>query len=157
MASNRGLNPHVVGRFFRDEFTSETIEYHVLIPMWWGGFSEQKQKQPLVVLFSLNPHVVGRFFRVQCSQANGNFFRLNPHVVGRFFRGQLRRVKPQLRKVLIPMWWGGFSEPRIRCHSTGHPVLIPMWWGGFSELLVLLKYWSRWLVLIPMWWGGFSE
>ena len=134
MASNRGLNPHVVGRFFRDEFTSETIEYHVLIPMWWGGFSEQKQKQPLVVLFSLNPHVVGRFFRVQCSQANGNFFRLNPHVVGRFFRGQLRRVKPQLRKVLIPMWW-----------------------GGFSELLVLLKYWSRWLVLIPMWWGGFSE
>ena len=69
MASNRGLNPHVVGRFFRDEFTSETIEYHVLIPMWWGGFSEQKQKQPLVVLFSLNPHVVGRFFRVVIHQS----------------------------------------------------------------------------------------
>ena len=43
------------------------------------------------------------------------------------------------------------------CELVQRYVLIPMWWGGFSELLVLLKYWSRWLVLIPMWWGGFSE
>ena len=35
------LNPHVVGRFFRENWNAELKEWHeVLIPMWWGGFSE---------------------------------------------------------------------------------------------------------------------
>ena len=35
------LNPHVVGRFFRDLKTNELEpDTRVLIPMWWGGFSE---------------------------------------------------------------------------------------------------------------------
>ena len=60
-------------------------------------------------------------------------------------------------RVLIPMWWGGFSEleavhskPRIYC------VLIPMWWGGFSEEDDVMMLQNS-AVLIPMWWGGFSE
>ena len=36
-----GLNPHVVGRFFREQdLLSNVAWYDVLIPMWWGGFSE---------------------------------------------------------------------------------------------------------------------
>ena len=35
--------------------------------------------------------------------------RLNPHVVGRFFR-EFKRVLVAKNNVLIPMWWGGFSE-----------------------------------------------
>ena len=59
--------------------------------------------------------------------------------------------------VLIPMWWGGFSEMSLFDLSLEEDnVLIPMWWGGFSE-----ENWMQIgflnLVLIPMWWGGFSE
>ena len=36
-------------------------------------------------------------------------------------------------------------------------VLIPMWWGGFSESLLTLLLVASVAVLIPMWWGGFSE
>ena len=36
---------------------------------------------------------------------------LNPHVVGRFFRVSVGTLKPtKMVTVLIPMWWGGFSE-----------------------------------------------
>ena len=42
----------------------------VLIPMWWGGFSEVKCVQKCRRLMSLNPHVVGRFFR----ERRGVFF-----------------------------------------------------------------------------------
>ena len=36
-----GLNPHVVGRFFRGRslLYGQNVQT-VLIPMWWGGFSE---------------------------------------------------------------------------------------------------------------------
>ena len=44
MSNVEGLNPHVVGRFFR---VSDVIfgipTAYVLIPMWWGGFSEATQ------------------------------------------------------------------------------------------------------------------
>ena len=83
-----GLNPHVVGRFFR------AYQGHlpngnpvVLIPMWWGGFSETEAELKREFPGGLNPHVVGRFFRVRRevpTAAAGN--GLNPHVVGRFFR-----------------------------------------------------------------------
>ena len=36
------LNPHVVGRFFRVYLLSFYFVLLVLIPMWWGGFSEMK-------------------------------------------------------------------------------------------------------------------
>ena len=36
--------------------------------------------------------------------------RLNPHVVGRFFRANERKEFEDAASVLIPMWWGGFSE-----------------------------------------------
>ena len=42
------LNPHVVGRFFRD--ATETVlksTANVLILMWWGGFSEAAIKKNL--------------------------------------------------------------------------------------------------------------
>ena len=36
-----GLNPHVVGRFFRVKaIWDKGGSRDVLIPMWWGGFSE---------------------------------------------------------------------------------------------------------------------
>ena len=35
---------------------------------------------------------------------------LNPHVVGRFFRVFYSMLAQGQREVLIPMWWGGFSE-----------------------------------------------
>ena len=83
-----GLNPHVVGRFFREEGWTHKI---------WVG--------------CLNPHVVGRFFRVE-HQATimTNHIGLNPHVVGRFFRVLPEPLTVILSPVLIPMWWGGFSE-----------------------------------------------
>ena len=41
-----GLNPHVVGRFFRVEARKATKQDRmVLIPMWWGGFSELKTRK----------------------------------------------------------------------------------------------------------------
>ena len=59
---------------------------------------------------------------------------LNPHVVGRFFRVETNLKERQKAEVLIPMWWGGFSEgffsKQVRKSTK---VLIPMWWGGFSE------------------------
>ena len=60
--------------------------------------------------------------------------------------------------VLIPMWWGGFSEySNYRILEGCEMVLIPMWWGGFSELRRFWKPCKAYSVLIPMWWGGFSE
>ena len=58
---------------------------------------------------------------------------LNPHVVGRFFRA-LNVTKEIFEQwVLIPMWWGGFSESTWNLPKKQSAVLIPMWWGGFSE------------------------
>ena len=106
---------------------------------------------------------------------------LNPHVVGRFFRAVDARKQTHADRVLIPMWWGGFSEElgiRISHRSKGlNPhvvgrffreqaqmgfvcelkVLIPMWWGGFSEVYQYIEAGAFLEVLIPMWWGGFSE
>ena len=69
-------------------------------------------------------------------------FSLNPHVVGRFFRGISWFVFRLTNNVLIPMWWGGFSEDA----HTGTiefelQVLIPMWWGGFSEHQLCVYSW----------------
>ena len=37
---------------------------YVLIPMWWGGFSEHPVNLgDALRIVRLNPHVVGRFFR----------------------------------------------------------------------------------------------
>ena len=58
---------------------------NVLIPMWWGGFSEPNSLDK-ARLKSLNPHVVGRFFRAQAKETKRPRRGLNPHVVGRFFR-----------------------------------------------------------------------
>ena len=55
--------------------------------MWWGGFSEKASN-----------------FKKQKETG------LNPHVVGRFFRVCLIVEYPLYFGVLIPMWWGGFSE-----------------------------------------------
>ena len=61
----RGLNPHVVGRFFREVYIREISKVNaVLIPMWWGGFSELIKDGKHFSQDGLNPHVVGRFFRV---------------------------------------------------------------------------------------------
>ena len=83
-----GLNPHVVGRFFRGLCAWQfRLRICVLIPMWWGGFSEFTNLNIGVEKQSLNPHVVGRFFREDCSKdCTQSEFGLNPHVVGRFFR-----------------------------------------------------------------------
>ena len=115
----------------------------VLIPMWWGGFSEFNQRKEVptqglnphvvgrffresgavVVNVSegcLNPHVVGRFFRVnQAVKPRGIHWGLNPHVVGRFFRGFSASLSNACRDVLIPMWWGGFSEAYIQRVRNG--------------------------------------
>ena len=40
-----------------------TLTAKVLIPMWWGGFSELRTDIKFGEDWSLNPHVVGRFFR----------------------------------------------------------------------------------------------
>ena len=48
------------------EFYAESAKEfadNVLIPMWWGGFSEESRLQLILSCQSLNPHVVGRFFR----------------------------------------------------------------------------------------------
>ena len=53
----------MVGRFFRA--IAKLIianDDWVLIPMWWGGFSEAHGGDGGECL-GLNPHVVGRFFR----------------------------------------------------------------------------------------------
>ena len=97
---------------FSESFGSDNI-YHneVLIPMWWGGFSENGWEVDCERTFGLNPHVVGRFFRGSCKkQSRWNGTSLNPHVVGRFFRGDNPEYIATQRGVLIPMWWGGFSE-----------------------------------------------
>ena len=82
---------------------------------------------------------------------------LNPHVVGRFFRVYTTWKYSIYRYVLIPMWWGGFSEDDLSEGLIGGKVLIPMWWGGFSEAVVVVFTFNGINVLIPMWWGGFSE
>ena len=44
------------------------------------------------------------------------------------------RLRQYGGKVLIPMWWGGFSESgNVDDTELTPEVLIPMWWGGFSE------------------------
>ena len=55
----------MVGRFFRGTNVLRTPSKRiVLIPMWWGGFSEMATFNDNRMAFeSLNPHVVGRFFR----------------------------------------------------------------------------------------------
>ena len=58
------LNPHVVGRFFRGiSWFVFRLTNNVLIPMWWGGFSESGKAEHRSLCTGLNPHVVGRFFR----------------------------------------------------------------------------------------------
>ena len=70
----------------------------------------EKDFQTAFFLPCQDPHVVGRFFRVRKKWKLVNSSSLNPHVVGRFFREWLR-IDIQLGdSVLIPMWWGGFSE-----------------------------------------------
>ena len=66
----KSLNPHVVGRFFRVVKLDKLYPYEqVLIPMWWGGFSENNREQNPQYSPSLNPHVVGRFFRAPVEAA----------------------------------------------------------------------------------------
>ena len=77
----------MVGRFFRDLLLSGIKAVaKVLIPMWWGGFSEVIDSVTWINTEGLNPHVVGRFFREQATIQVNFEVRLNPHVVGRFFR-----------------------------------------------------------------------
>ena len=82
------LNPHVVGRFFREwVILRRWSVIGVLIPMWWGGFSERKGLDYYVTFdYVLIPMWWGGF-------------------------SEAIKVK-YLRDicVLIPMWWGGFSE-----------------------------------------------
>ena len=65
-------------------------------------------------------------------EAEDERISLNPHVVGRFFR-EIQLSYSFRTNVLIPMWWGGFSESVNRRICFNLEVLIPMWWGGFSE------------------------
>ena len=70
------------------EVSHEYPEILVLIPMWWGDFSEEDRLAAVIASHKgLNPHVVGRFFRESCkAEYQNQYIRLNPHVVGRFFR-----------------------------------------------------------------------
>ena len=82
-----GLNPHVVGRFFRVNGDTGWVEItKVLIPMWWGGFSETEWVRSLLLIEVLIPMWWGGFsewrFVWWCMCCGC----LNPHVVGRFFR-----------------------------------------------------------------------
>ena len=43
---------------------------------------------------------------------------LNPHVVGKFFRAETIRFSLKLAEVLIPMWWGSFSETQMMIFHT---------------------------------------
>ena len=71
------LNPHVVGRFFRERFVKDFDKIiNVLIPMWWGGFSERRYISGNIFPMSLNPHVVGRFFRERRDVFSIKFSRL---------------------------------------------------------------------------------
>ena len=54
--------------------------------------------------------MVGRFFRGGVLTEYSSCTGLNPHVVGRFFRVKNVLVYEDAGWVLIPMWWGGFSE-----------------------------------------------
>ena len=82
--------------------------------MWWGGFSEFVAEAGKELEQSLNPHVVGRFFRAVLNKVLPKAYGgLNPHVVGRFFRVNLVASLKLSEEVLIPMWWGGFSEMRL--------------------------------------------
>ena len=72
-AINRSLNPHVVGRFFRDTDGAEFAETMcVLIPMWWGGFSEPKDLPCWIAYHVLIPMWWGGF-----SESGGVFSLLN--------------------------------------------------------------------------------
>ena len=71
-----GLNPHVVGRFFRAYTRLSYLPSLVLIPMWWGGFSEPFILGASHQMKSLNPHVVGRFFRERRGVFSIKFIRL---------------------------------------------------------------------------------
>ena len=79
----------------------------------------------------LNPHVVGRFFRVHMELTKKAVRRLNPHVVGRFFRAQMRGTYLTRTYVLIPMWWGGFSEVVSSSLSKSQMRLNPHVVGRF--------------------------
>ena len=48
-----------------------------------------------------------------------------------------------MMNVLIPMWWGGFSEGMKWNLSNTISVLIPMWWGGFSEAIRFVQNLGR--------------
>ena len=81
---------------------------------------------------------------------------LSPSGGGGFSEDWVQIAFNPLDGVLIPMWWGGFSEAYEAAQSEYAYVLIPMWWGGFSEPDERKKF-EQEAVLIPMWWGGFSE
>ena len=67
----------MVGRFFRvQELNAHEAMQGVLIPMWWGGFSELLLAAQFMPLKSLNPHVVGRFFRERRGVFSIKFSRL---------------------------------------------------------------------------------
>ena len=86
------LNPHVVGRFFREQFQAEFGDYFkVLIPMWWGGFSE-----------AVDARKQTHADRVLIPMWWGGFSEYTTYLA------------PSPFNVLIPMWWGGFSELSIR-------------------------------------------
>ena len=82
----------------------------------------------------LNPHVVGRFFRALLKELVNLVYCLNPHVVGRFFREQHFEERPHCDVVLIPMWWGGFSEKRFLMHGLRLPSLNPHVVGRFFRV-----------------------
>ena len=83
------LNPHVVGRFFRESLDElNAIINDVLIPMWWGGFSEPARLYRLGNgMEVLIPMWWGGFSETQSLSLHKGALSLNPHVVGRFFRG----------------------------------------------------------------------
>ena len=83
------LNPHVVGRFFRAVFGGGLgTGTYVLIPMWWGGFSESDVGQAIMIAYAvLIPMWWGGFSEKKRAEAIREALSLNPHVVGRFFRG----------------------------------------------------------------------
>ena len=96
---------------------------------------------------TLNTGFRRHLFTVELSPSGGEVFQrrmlsalqthssLNPHVVGRFFR-EVQYEAEVDAYVLIPMWWGGFSEMLMRSILLYRKsVLIPMWWGGFSEAI----------------------
>ena len=86
-ATSNVLIPMWWGGFSELNKYANMLHNAVLIPMWWGGFSEDETCKPYPYRQSLNPHVVGRFFRAAILKlCTSRLMSLNPHVVGRFFR-----------------------------------------------------------------------